>query len=442
MLTDKEIRAYKPKETGAPYRVKDSENLYLIVYPTGIVSWEYRYKVGDKTVPIILGRYGSKRGETSAAAARDERDRLNRIRKAGRDPRDEKALERERQQRELADEKAKAEQRRADVIARKSEKRRKALTLKTVAEEWIRTSTPAWTAAHAWQVEQQLRDHVYPTLGDLPIESIKPADVLALLGGMLAGQKVELARRARQRLDAIFSYAGIKYELSANPVAVAKGELRKRFDAARRARPAENFPTINPKEAPALLAAMRAYRGSVVTQSLLWVVALTACRTGEARFATWDEFTLTGNDPHWFIPANRMKSGREHRIPLAPATVAILQDLRAEIGEGGFVFPHPRRDDKPASENAILYVLAEIGFKDRMTGHGFRSLFSTIANESGLHRPDVIEAVLAHGDNNGIRATYNRATYAQERRALANWYADELARLEATATPAVHRVAA
>jgi len=187
---------------------------------------------------------------------------------------------------------------------------------------------------------------------------------------------------------------------------------------------------------------MRSYVGAPTTRALLWFVALTACRTGEARFATWDEFTLDGDDPQWVIPAGRMKAGREHRIPLAPAVVELLRGLQAVTGKRAFVFPHPRRDDRPASENAILYALAAIGFKDRMTGHGFRALFSTLANASRLHDADVIEAALAHGDEDIIRAAYNKAQrgderkaladlYGDARRKLANWYADELARLEA-----------
>ncbi len=258
---------------------------------------------------------------------------------------------------------------------------------------------------------------------------------------MLADGKVETARRVRQRLDAVFEYAGLRHKLPSNPVAIAKREINKRVKAARKANPASNFPCVPVAEVPQLMRAMRTYVGTPVTRSLLWFVALTACRSGEARFATWDEFTLDGDDPQWVIPAARMKAGREHWVPLAPAVVALLRDLQAVTGKRAFVFPHPRRDDRPASENAILYALAAIGYKDRMTGHGFRSLFSTLANGSRIHDADVIEAALAHGDEDVIRAAYNKAQRGDERRALAdlygdarrklaNWYADELGRLE------------
>ncbi len=162
---------------------------------------------------------------------------------------------------------------------------------------------------------------------------------------------------------------------------------------------------------------------------MLWFVCLTACRTGEARGAQWTEFDLDAGV--WDTPAERMKGRRPHRVYLAPATVKLLHDLKPYTRGLPWVFPHPSRKDKPASENAVLFALAAIGYKDRMTGHGFRSLFSTLANGSGKHRPDVIEAALAHRESNDVRPAYNQAAYEKERRKLANWYGDELQRLEA-----------
>jgi integrase len=191
---------------------------------------------------------------------------------------------------------------------------------------------------------------------------------------------------------------------------------------------------------------MRSYVGTPTTRSLLWFTTLTACRTGEARKSTWDEFTLDGEDPHWLIPAHRMKAKREHRVPLAPSVVTLLNELKAATGSNRFVFPHPKRDDRPASENAILYVLSAIGYKERMTGHGFRKVFSTLAHGSRLHDPEIVEAALAHGDEDVIRNAYDKSKRSEEHKALAelygdarrrlvNWYADELERLE-IGTPA------
>ena len=141
----------------------------------------------------------------------------------------------------------------------------------------------------------------------------------------------------RQRLDAVFEYAGLKHKLVANPVAVAKREINKRVRAANKANPAAKFPCVPPTEVPQLLRAMRAYVGTPITRSLLWFVAMTGCRTGEARYAVWSEFDF--DEALWTIPANRMKARREHVVPLAPAVVALLTDLKKISGTRPFVFP-------------------------------------------------------------------------------------------------------
>jgi len=423
-LTPLEIKAARPKPK--PYRLADGRSLFVVVHPSGSKSFEYRYRRGGMLKAIVLG--GCE--DMGLKEARDERDRLRAMLADGLDPKDQRRIAAEEQRARLAVV-------RATSAERKAAAKRSATTVKVVAEEWVALSKAHWTPKHFHQVEQSLRDHVYPDIGSKPVGDIEPAHVLDLLGKLLADGKVETARRVRQRLDALFEYAGLKHKLPSNPVAVAKREINKRVRAARKSNPEQNYPCVPVQEVPQLLRAMRSYLGTQVTRSLLWFVALTGCRTGEARYATWNGFTLDGDDPHWVIPADRMKAGREHRVPLAPAVVALLSELREATGKRLWVFPHPRRDDRPASENAVLYALAALNFKGRMTGHGFRTLFSTIANESGLHRFDVIEAALAHTERDDVRAAYNRASYADERRRLANWYADELARLEAGAAAKV-----
>lgn len=423
--------------------------MYIVVRPSGVKSWEFRYKRGGKVQAVGLGIYGNASGRTlGVKAARAERDRLRGVIAKGLDPKTEKKINAEGQRAALAAKQAAAAERRAAKAQAAVERKRETLTFRVVSEAWIAEMRPQWTARHADQVAQSLADLVYPIIGDKPITKVDPADILSLLSEMLASGKVETARRVRQRLDAVFEYACLLHQLSVNPVSTAKRQINKRVRAARKIHPETNFACVPVAEVPQLLRAMRSYIGTPVTRSLLWFVALTACRTGEARYATWAEMTLDGDDPHWMIPARRMKAGREHRVPLAPAVVSLLCQLQATTGKRAFIFPHPRRDDRPASENAVLYALAAIGYKDRMTGHAFRSLFSTLANASRRHDADVIEAALAHGDEDVIRAAYNKAQrgderealadlYGDARRKLADWYADELARLELVATAKV-----
>lgn len=412
----------------AIYRIKDSPNLFLVVYPSGRKSWEYRYQNDGKSKALILGEYGQRTPALGPRAARAMRDEIATDRNKGRDPILGRKLERERQQQELDEAKFAREARQAAKARKRLEAERGAITVKLIAEAWIKEYRSHWSAAHAWQCQQSLQDHVLPAIGDKHPEKVEPAHVLDLIGGMLADGKVETARRVRQRLDAIFEHGGLYYGFKSNPVALAKRELSKRFKVAQTAKPEQHFPCVTREDAPQLLRAMRSYAGSPVTRGLLWFVCLTGCRTGEARFATWSEFDLVKAE--WHIPATRMKGRRAHTVYLAPAVVALLEDVRA-YGRGlPWVFPHPMRSDKPVSENGLLYALSAIGFKDKHSGHGFRRLFSTLANESGLHRPDVVEAALAHKEPDNVRAAYNDAKYIEERKRLANWYADELARME------------
>lgn len=413
------------------YRLKDSPNLFLVVYPSGRRSWEYRYQVNGKSQAVIIGEYGERKPALGPKSARAERDRISADRAKGLDPAVASKLERERQHQALLTARAERESRQAEKARSRIEAERGAITFKAVAEKWLAVNRPHWSKAHADQNAQSLVDHVYPKIGSMHPGRIEPAHVMDLIDGMLADGKVETARRVRQRLDAVFEHAGLYFGFRNNPVALSKRELSKRFKSASAAHPEVNFPCVSIKEAPQLLRAMRAYVGTPVTRSLLWFVALTACRTGEARGATWAEFDM--DDAIWTIPAQRMKARRAHVVYLAPATVELLKALRPYTRDLPWVFPHPTRKDKPASENAVLYALASIGFKDKHSGHGFRRLFSTLANESGLHRADVIEATLAHREANEIRAAYNAATYEHERRGLAAWYAEELARLESGA---------
>jgi integrase len=413
----------------AIYRLKDSPSLFLVVYPSGRKSWEYRYQDQGKAKALILGEYGHRTPALGPRAARAKRDELATERGKGRDPILARKLERGRQEQELDARRGERERKVAEKAREKLAKQRGAITVKSIADDWIKRYQPHWSPAHAWQCQQSLQDHVFPAIGSKHPEAVESSHILDLIGGLLADGKVETARRVRQRLDAVFEHGGLYFGFKANPVALAKRELSRRFKVAASANPEEHFPCVPTDQIPQLLRAMRAYVGSPVTRSLLWFVCLTGCRTGEARGATWDEFDLDAG--LWKIPGKRMKGKRPHVVYLAPAVVALLRDLKSHNPDLPWVFPHPTRKDKPASENAILFALAAIGFKGKQSGHGFRRIFSTLANESGLHRKDVIEHAIAHKERDAVRAAYNEAQYVEERKRLANWYVDELARLEA-----------
>jgi integrase len=189
---------------------------------------------------------------------------------------------------------------------------------------------------------------------------------------------------------------------------------------------------VEPKPFGALLRAIATYDGAPETRAALELLALTFVRPGELRAAEWTEFDLDA--AVWSIPGEKMKMKRPHRVPLAPRAIAILRDLEAITGQGKFLFPAVRSalrsrccDRSPAmrcmSENAINAALRRLGFdKDEMTGHGFRSVASSMLNETGLWNADAIEAQLAHVEGNSVRRAYHRADYWDERiRMMACW---------------------
>jgi integrase len=195
--------------------------------------------------------------------------------------------------------------------------------------------------------------------------------------------------------------------IEVNPVTMLRGKLR-RMAVPKRVEPR---PAMAFAEVPAFVATLRA-RPSIAALCMEFTI-LTAARTGEAIGATWPEFDLDAAT--WTVPAARMKGGEQHVVHLAPRAIAILRELQ-ELGSA-WVFPSPDDLLRPLSNMAMLTLLRRLKRTD-ITVHGFRSTFSTWANETGAARPDVIEACLAHREGDRIRAAYNRSKFTSERRAL------------------------
>jgi integrase len=181
--------------------------------------------------------------------------------------------------------------------------------------------------------------------------------------------------------------------------------------------------------------AINNYQGSFIVKCALRLAPLLFVRPGELRKAEWAEFELDGPQPIWKIPASKMKAGKEHWVPLTAQVLQILKELQPLTGRSKFVFPSARTDTRPMSENAVLAALRRMGFgKDEMTGHGFRSMASTILHENGW-ASDVIELQLAHvSHRNSVRAAYDRSERLVERRRMMEWWSDHLDQLAATTT--------
>ena len=247
-----------------------------------------------------------------------------------------------------------------------------------------------------WIFEQLL----FPELGDRPVRVTSAPDLLAVLRKIEARGAIETAHRAKQRASQVFRYAIATGRATHDPAGDLRGALTPK-DVEHRAAITE------PKRVGELLRAIGGYVGHPSTHYALKLAPYVLVRPGELRAAGWSEFDFERAE--WRILAERMKMGEMHIVPLAPQAVDILRAIQPLTGSGRFVFPSLRTVTRPISEGTVNAALRRLGFsKEDMTGHGFRTMASTLLNEQGWH-PDLIELQLAHAERNKVRAAYNCA---------------------------------
>ncbi len=444
-LTDMQCRSAVPRDK--PYKLSDGRGLFLRVDVTGGKSWRLDYSYQSKRKTIVLGLFAH--AQTSAARtetvglrdARAAADRARGLLADGIDPVIEKARAAEQVAQELEQRKqARLEgqaTKRAEQQAKAAQRAASAMTVEVVAENWFNAHKAGWTPAHRDQVWQSLRDHVFSELGRRPINEVRADDILDLLGQMLDAGVIETASRVRQRLTNIWQYAVLRELATVDVVTPTALEFKRRRRNALRVKPKRNFPCVPVVGLPPLLRAMRASTSSPVVTSALWLLCLTAVRTGELRLAKWTEFDLDIDAPVWTVPVERMKirlvgehKAADHVVPLSSQAVSLLRDLYRLTGDNphGWVFPQDRKPAKPISENAILASLAGMGYNKLMTGHGFRTLFATITRELGF-RDEVVERQLAHVVGGAVQRAYDRATLIGDRTSMMQSYANHLDKL-------------
>jgi integrase len=360
-------------ETAKPGRHSDGAGLSLLVQASGGKSWVLRVQIDGRRRDCGLGSYPS----ISLAEARDKARELRKAIKAGQDPR------------------AKAA---------------KVLTFKEAARRLIELKRPGWrNAKHAAQWTSTLSTYVYPTLGERDVRSVGTADVLAVLEPIWTATP-ETASRIRQRIEAVLDYASaVEAREGANP-ARWRGHLANLLPRPGKVRAVRHHAALDWREAPAFWATLQKREGSAA-HALAFAI-LTAARSGEVRGMTWDE--IDPDSAVWTVPAARIKAGREHRVPLVPAALALLGDRgKAEA----LVFPSPSRSRTMLSDMALTAVLRRMGRGD-LTVHGFRSTFRDWAGETSGHPREVIEQALAHRLKDKAEAAYARGDLFQKRRKL------------------------
>ena len=381
-LTDAKLRTLTA--TGKHF---DGGGLYLELTKAGGRYWRMKYRHGGKEKLLALGVYP---GVTLKAA------------------------------RELASEARKAMQAGADPGQMRKDSKAKATfesdnTLGAVANEWLNHQSARWAAVTLDRIRASLEADIFPTLGARPIANIKPGEVMTAVKKIEARGAADQAGRVLQRVKSIYRWAVIHERIESNPMLdLVPSEILK-------PRQVNHRPALADRDLPVYLAKLAAYEGDVHTVQALRLLLLTATRPGEVRGAVWSEFDLDA--ALWIIPAERMKMRQEHRVPLALQAVAVLRTMQTLSGDRLLVFPSPFYPSKSLSENTFNSAIARMGFKGYATAHGFRALFSTVANERG-HDADVIERQLAHIERNKVRAAYHRAEYLAERATLLQWWAD------------------
>jgi integrase len=385
-LTDTKVRTTKPTEK--PQKLFDGGGLFLLVSPTGGKLWRFKYRFGGSEKLLCLGTYP----ETSLPEARQRRDQARALLANGIDPIQTKK-------------------------AQKGARNQETETFEIIAREWYAKFSPSWAPSHAKTTIRRLELFIFPWLGDRPIKTITAPELLIALRRIEAKGALETAHRVKQVCGQVFRYAIATGRAERDP----SGDLRGAIPPAS----GKHMATItDPKEIAGLLRSIDDYRGSIVTRCALQLAPLVFVRPGELRQAEWSEFNL--EKAEWRIPAKKMKAGVVHIVPLSRQALDILREIHPLTGHGRYVFPSPRTDSRPMSSNAILSALRRMGYaKDEMSGHGFRSMASTLLNEHGWNR-DAIERQLAHAERNSVRAAYNHAEFMPERQRMMQAWADYL----------------
>jgi integrase len=359
--------------------------------PDGSKYWRLRYRFGGKARMIAVGRPYP---HTTLKESRATAAKFRALIEAGVDP---------------------ADRRRTEKLV---ERKRIASTFGEAAEAWHRFRSQAWDVKTAEQARSYLDKDMLPKLRSRPLDAITPAELGVLVAGIEKRGAFDVAKKTRQWLKSIFSYARANGWTTADPA-------RDLAAVAQRAPDKQHHAHLQVEELPGFLRALDAYDGSELVQACAKMALWTANRPGVTRTLRWEELDLDAG--LWTIRKGRegMKRGYFHLTPLPRQAVAMLRELQNVTGNFGYVFVGRNDPGKPLSDGAIAGMFKRLGYQGRQTTHGFRHLVSTVLNDRG-YEEDWIERQLAHGDPDKIRGTYNKAQYLEPRRKMMQEWADLL----------------
>lgn len=382
-LTDTGLKNAKPREK--EYNLSDGYGLQCRIKPTGTKVWLLNYKrpKTNKRTNISLGRYPI----VTLKDARAKRDKYLSLLAKGVDPL------------EHINQGAKIE----------------AMRLENVALKWFDVKKHSVTPDYAIDIWRSLELHVLPKLGNTPIDQLKPSDVINTLKPLAEKGSLESVKRVCQRLNEIMTFAVNTGVLEFNCLSGVRHAFRPPK--------ATHMPTIKPDQLGQLMVDLMNANIRRVTRLLIEWQLHTMVRPSEAAGARWDE--IHWEEKLWIIPAERMKKGLEHTVPLSTQAMRILDEAQICSDGSPYIFPADRKRSAPVNPQTANMALKRMGYGGKLVAHGLRALASTTLNEEGWH-PDIIESALAHIDKNTVRRAYNRAKYLERRTEMMKWWSQHI----------------
>ena len=389
-LNDRQIKNAKPAEK--PFKLNDGKGLYLYINTSGGKLWRFDFSHNGKRKTLSIGKYPT----VSLVEARQAAENARRLLVSGQDPSEAKQQE-------------------------KRERQAAALnTFEAIARRWHSDNLIRWKENHAARVLRYFETDVFPVIGAMPIQEIRVSDIKTVLDGVMTRGVNNTAEKIREWTGAIFDYAVMLEVVETNPAY----SLRKYIPA----KQTDHRPALPREELTEFF--RRLILAEIEPQNRIALILnmLTFLRSTELRGGQWNEIDFDA--AIWTVPAQRMKHEKTapkppHAVPLADWTLELLAELKEITGNTPFLFPSRTKTDGVISDATIGRIIERMGYKGRVTPHGFRSLASSVLNEQGFN-PDAIERQLAHIENNKIRAAYNRADYLTERKEFMQWYSDFL----------------
>jgi len=399
-LTDTQLRTAKPKDS--PYKLTDGSGLHLLVKPNGAKYWRMGYRFNGAAKTLAFGKYP----EVSLLEARKSRDSARAHLRAGTDPSQVKKLEK---------------------LTRLSATEN---TFEVIAREWHKNKGESWQPRTAKNVLERLERDVFPVIGSLPITELKAPTMLAMLRRIENRGAHEMARRQGQVCSQIFRFAIACGQTENDPIPNLRGALK--------ATPKGHFASITVGELPEFIRAFEKIEGRMYTPTRIMfrLMMMVFVRTSELTTTEWSEINF--EKEIWIIPWKRMKMGKrklnprkvDHHVFLPRQGWELLRELHEVTGNNKYLFPNLRDHEKPATDYGILAALKRMGYKGRMTGHGFRSLAMGVIKEKLNYRHEVVDRQLSHQSGDVYGEAYDRADFKAERKVMMQDYADYLASIE------------